>query len=102
MLLPSYASIRTSSKKFEKRYRQESINIDGLLFHQIRPRNKVESWPSWRLGYIRSSSNSYFLATVDEVYSKHEIKITKCSFLIPKGCNFSLVLQSTCRQFPTP
>lgn len=39
MLLPSYASIRASSKKFEKRYRHEPINIDGLLFHQVKPRN---------------------------------------------------------------
>lgn len=41
MLLPSYASIRASSKKFEKRYRQEPINIDGLLFHQVKPQNTV-------------------------------------------------------------
>ena len=41
MLLPSYASIRASSKKFEKRDRQEPINIDELLFHQVKPRNTV-------------------------------------------------------------
>ena len=34
MLLPSYASTHASSKKFEKRYRQEPIDIDGLLFHK--------------------------------------------------------------------
>ena len=37
-------------------------------------------------------------AIIDEIYSKHEIKVQNVHFL---GCNFSLVLQPTCKQFPT-